>query len=143
VQRLQARGAELEAEVKASRSLSAKDVADSLAQRAVRKGDIAVVAEVVDVHDVEQLLALVDKVRDCLTPAVVVLAASVDNKGVLIVSVTAGTAVVHAGEVVKATAGLFGGRGGGNAGLGRAGGIDPSALRDAVAKAKDLVWAVL
>jgi alanyl-tRNA synthetase len=143
IERLKARTTELEAEVKGFRSLSAKDVADSLAQGAERKGDVAVVAEIVDVPDVDELLALVDRVRDRLNPAVVVLGAEASGKGNLIVSVSAGYPSVHGGEVVKAAAGLFGGRGGGNPNLGRAGGVDPNALQDAVTKAKDLVLEML
>ena len=87
----------------------------------------------------EQLMALVDRVRDRLTPAAVVLGAGVDGKGALVISLSPGLKGVHAGEMVKGTAGLFGGGGGGNATLGRAGGGDPSTVKDAVAKSREML----
>jgi alanyl-tRNA synthetase len=140
IKRLQARCVELESEVEASRTLCVKDVADSLVEGAERKDGVSVVAQVVDVPDLDQLLSLVDRVRDRLAPAAVALGANVQGKGALIVSVSRGLPAVHAGETVKTAARLFGGAGGGNAYLGRAGGGDPKAIADAVAKAKQILW---
>jgi alanyl-tRNA synthetase len=137
IERLQAYAARLEEEMRGFRSESAKDLADSLVQGAERKGNVSVVAAVVEVPDMEQLMSLVDRVRDRLTPAAVVLGASVQGKGAMIVSLSPGLTAVHAGDTVKSAAGLLGGGGGGNATLGRAGGGDPATLKDAVASAKE------
>ncbi len=139
LRRLQDHADWLEQEVRGFRSENAKDLADSLVQNADRKGDISVVAAVVEVADMEQLMALVDRVRDRLTSAAVILGAGVDGKGAMAISLSPGLTGVHAGETVKATAGLFGGAGGGNATLGRAGGGDPSTVKDAVAKAREML----
>jgi alanyl-tRNA synthetase len=140
IERLQGYAAQLETEVKSFRSETAKDLADSLVGQAAHKGDVSVIADLVEVPDLDQLMILVDRVRDRLTPAAVVLGASVQGKACMIVSVSPGLSGVHAGEIAKEAAGVFGGRGGGNAGLGRAGGGDPQGLRDAVAKAREMLW---
>jgi alanyl-tRNA synthetase len=137
LERLHARAARLEEEVRSSRSESARDLVDALVAAAERKGDVSVVAAVVEVPDAEQLMSLVDRVRDRLSPAAVALGANVEGRGVLLVSVAPGLSNVHAGDTVKAAAALFGGGGGGNATLGRAGGGDPATLKDAVAKVRE------
>ena len=139
LERLQKRSAQLEAEVKESRGETVSELAEQLAQRAERRGEVAMLAEVVDLAEAEQLLDLIDRVRDRLTPAAVVLGAEVSGKGMMVVSVSPGLAGLHAGDVTKAAAAEVGGGGGGNPKLGRAGGIDPKRLREAVDKAQGIL----
>jgi alanyl-tRNA synthetase len=137
--RLQDRVSSLESEVAVFRAESAKDVVASLAEGAVRHDGVSVVASVVEARDMEHLLTLVDHVRDRLTPAVVALGAEVQGKAALVVSVSRGLESLHAGEIVRSSAGLLGGRGGGNAQLGQGGGGDPAKLTDAIDAARRAV----
>ena len=84
--KLQARVAGLEAEVKGFLSQTCKDLLPSLVESATRHGDVAVVADVVAARDMDHLLSLVDQVRDRLQPVVVVLGAELQGKGALVVS---------------------------------------------------------
>jgi alanyl-tRNA synthetase len=93
---------------------------------------------VVEAKDMQQLLDMVDQVRDRITPAVVVLGADVAGKGVLIVSATQGVAGIDAGAIVKTSAQEFAGGGGGSPQLGRGGG-DPARLPEAVEVARRAV----
>ncbi len=140
IERLQTRVAQLEAEVDEFHTLNTQDIADSLVQSAQRKGDVAVVADVVEASDVDRLLSLVDSVRDRLTPSVVILGADIHGKAAIIIGVSPTLSAVHAGDAVKEVAGVLGGRGGGNATLGRSGGGDPACLQKAVDGARDTVW---
>ena len=89
IERLQSRACELEAEVKGFRSESAKDVADTLVASAERNGEVSVVAQVVEAPDMDQVLSLVDRVRDRLASAAVILGARYRAR-VVIVSVSPG-----------------------------------------------------
>jgi alanyl-tRNA synthetase len=87
----------------------------------------------VAVRDAEQLVSVLDQVRDRLGSAVVALGAVIDDKAMLVVAVSKGLTSVDAGRLVKKGAGVFGGGGGGSATLGRAGGGDPAHLDAALA----------
>ncbi|OFV81389.1 MAG: alanine--tRNA ligase [Acidobacteria bacterium RBG_16_64_8] len=140
VTRLQAQVAQLEAEVKTFRAGSARDFAEALIRDSQRRDGVSVVAAVVEVADMDQLLSLVDRVRDHLAPAAVALGAVLNGKGALVVSTSQGVLAVDAGVVAGEAARSFGGGGGGNPNLGRAGGLDPSALLDSVDMAKRMLW---
>jgi alanyl-tRNA synthetase len=140
IARLQRRNTELEAELKGFRAGATKDLAGTLAGESQKRNGISVVGGVVEVSDMEQLLSLVDGVRDRLSPAAVVLGAVLQGKGTLVVSVSSDVPTLHAGEVAKTSAGSFGGGGGGSDHTGRAGGIDPGCLREAVDRARQALW---
>lgn len=139
IERTVARIHTLEEQVRAVRSETAKDLAQSLAGGATVHSGVSVVAEVAEAHDMEHLLSLVDQVRDRSAPAVVALGAVLQGKGVLVVSVTPGVPGVDAGAIVKACARKFGGGGGGNVQLGRGGGSDPARILEAVEAARQAV----
>jgi len=132
IERLQARTAQLEAEMGSIRSSGIQDLAEELAGNAISKGEVSVVAQVVDVLDADQLMSLVDKVRDRTAPAVVALGADLSGKGTLVLSASKEVASVHAGNIVKEAAARVGGKGGGNPALGRAGGIATGRIAEAV-----------
>ena len=132
IERLKSRLKELETEVAGARSTTLSDLAQELAKNASRKGGVSIVAEVVDDLGADDVMALVDRVRDQLEPAAIAIGADVGGKGMLIVSASKGLEVVHAGNVAKESAGKAGGRGGGNPSLGRAGGVDPKRLGEVV-----------
>jgi alanyl-tRNA synthetase len=139
VERAVARMHMLEDQARASRAETARSLAQSLADRATVQNGVSVIGEVVEADDMEHLLSLVDQARDRTAPAVVVLGAELQAKGVLVVSVTAGVTGIDAGAIVKGCAQKFGGGGGGNAQLGRGGGSDPARLPEAVAAARQAV----
>ena len=128
--------AKLEAEVKEFLAGSTKGAVQSLLDNAEAVDGVRVVANVVAARDMDHLLSLADELRNQAHPAIVVLGADLEGKAALIVSVSRGMDSVNAGQVVKESAPAFGGRGGGNAQLGRAGGGNPAQLREAVQAAR-------
>ena len=76
----------------------------------------------------------IDKLKDKLQTAAIVLASVVDGKVSLIAGVTKdATAKVKAGELVNFVAQQVGGKGGGRPDMAQAGGTDPSGLPAALA----------
>jgi alanyl-tRNA synthetase len=83
--------------------------------------------------DREQLRTLVDKLRNKLKSAVVVLASSEDSNVSIVAGVTKDlTSKVHAGKLAGAVAQAVGGKGGGRPDMAEAGGKDPSGLARAL-----------
>lgn len=139
LERILARVESLEQEVEAFVATATKDLVAWLVQRAESKNGVSVVAEIVEARDADHLLAIVDQVRDRLAPAAVVLGATVQDKGLLIVSVSRGISGLHAGEIVRKAMSLAGGGGGGSPQLGRGGGADPSRLPEVLEAAKSAI----
>jgi alanyl-tRNA synthetase len=139
IDKVQAKVSQLEDEVQHYLLGSSKDIVDTLVHQAVAIDGVNVVAQVLDVRDMDHLLSLVDEVRDRVQPAVVALGASLDGKASLVVSVSRGVDSIHAGQVVREATQAFGGRGGGNPQLGRGGGGDPSRLVDAIEVALSVI----
>ena len=88
----------------------------------------------------EQINALreaMDKLRDKLKSAAIVLASVADGKVTLIAGVTADlTAKVKAGELVNFVAQQVGGKGGGRPDMAQAGGSEPAKLPAALASVR-------
>lgn len=129
----------LEAEVKGYFAETVRDVVQSLADGAEQHGGVSLVAGNVEARDMDHLLSLVDRVRDCIQPGVVALGADLQGKAALVVSVSPGITGVDAGRVVAVSAREFKGGGGGTAQLGRGGGGDPTKLDEALAAARQAV----
>ena len=86
---------------------------------------------------VNTLRSTIDKLRDKLKSAIVVLAATSDGKVTLIAGVTADlTSKVKAGELVNMVALQVGGKGGGRPEMAQAGGNDPARLPAALASVR-------
>ncbi|HLA80209.1 MAG TPA: alanine--tRNA ligase, partial [Thermoleophilia bacterium] len=143
IERLQSRLARLESEMKRVMTDSARDVVQTLVSEAQMHDGVRVIADVVEARDMDHLLSLVDQVRDRAQPAVVALGAAVEGKASLVVSVSRGVDMVDAGRVVRSSAKVFGGGGGGTAQLGRGGGGDPAHLREALVAARAAVLEAL
>jgi alanyl-tRNA synthetase len=143
IEKSQSRLARLETEIKSFLKDSAKDLVQTLADKAEARDGVSIVAEVVEARDMDHLLSLLDQVRDRVSPAVVALAAALDGKATLVVSVSKGLSSVDAGQIVKSSAKAFGGGGGGNAQLGRGGGGDPVRMVEAVQAAREAVVSAL
>ena len=102
---------------------------------------VPVIALRVDVPDVPMLREMSDWFRDRLGSAVVVLGTVVDDKPLIIATVTQDLTKkgLHAGKLVKTVAGVVGGGGGGKPTMAQAGGKDASRLDEALALVKPLV----
>ena len=90
---------------------------------------IKVLAATLDGADVTALRETMDKLKDKLKTAAIVLASVTDGKVSLIAGVTAdSTGKVKAGELVNFVAQQVGGKGGGRPDMAQAGGTDAAAL---------------
>ncbi len=124
----------LEKELAALKGRLASAQGDDLAQGAVDIKGLKVLAARLDGADAKALRDTLDKLKDKLKTAVIVLAAVDGGKVQIAAGVTAdSTARVKAGELVSFVAQQVGGRGGGKADMAMAGGTDPSRLETALA----------
>ncbi|NVD73010.1 alanine--tRNA ligase [Duganella sp. BJB1802] len=124
----------LEKELAALKSKLASGQGDELATQAVDVNGIKVLAAVLEGADVARLRETMDKLKDKLKTAAIVLASVADGKVSLIAGVTAdATSKVKAGELVNFVAQQVGGKGGGRPDMAQAGGTDPSGLPAALA----------
>jgi alanyl-tRNA synthetase len=104
-----------------------------LSEQARTIGGIKVLAIEISLNDPKSLREMVDRLKDKLKTAVIVLAAVNEGKVSLVVGVTNDiTAKLKAGELVNHVASLVGGQGGGRADMAQAGGNNPSALEEAL-----------
>jgi alanyl-tRNA synthetase len=126
-----ARAAERElARLKAKAAASA---GDDLAGGAIDVKGAIVVAAALDGSDAATLRETIDKLKDKLKSAAIVLASVSDGRVTLIAGVTNDlTGKVKAGELVNHVAKQVGGKGGGRADMAQAGGSNPAALPEAL-----------
>src|SRR3989304_558570 len=90
---------------------------------------IKVLAAQLDGVDAEGLREALDKLKDKLAPAAIVLASVIDDKVTLIAGVTKDLAGrLHAGELANQVASGVGGKGGGRPDMAQAGGTNPAGL---------------
>ncbi|MEX3628486.1 MAG: alanine--tRNA ligase [Burkholderia sp.] len=124
----------LENELAALKSKLASSQGDELAQQAVDVKGVQVLAATLDGADSKTLRETVDKLKDKLKHAAVVLAAVEGGKVSLIAGVTAeASKQVKAGELVNFVAQQVGGKGGGRPDMAQAGGTEPANLPAALA----------
>jgi alanyl-tRNA synthetase len=128
----------LEKEVTALKSRLASSQGDELLAQAVdvqgADGPIRVLAAVLQGADAKALRETMDKLKDKLKTAAIVLAAVEGGKVQLAAGVTAdSTGRIKAGELVNFVAQQVGGKGGGKPDLAMAGGSDPARLAAALA----------
>ncbi|WP_102815685.1 alanine--tRNA ligase, partial [Burkholderia thailandensis] len=130
----------LEKELGALKSKLASSQGDELAQQAVEVGGVHVLAATLDGADAKTLRETVDKLKDKLKSAAIVLAAVDGGKVSLIAGVTADASKkVKAGELVNFVAQQVGGKGGGRPDMAQAGGTEPANLPAALAGVKGWV----
>ncbi|OJA50942.1 alanine--tRNA ligase [Burkholderia ubonensis] len=130
----------LEKELGALKSKLASSQGDELAQQAVEVGGVHVLAATLDGADAKTLRETVDKLKDKLKSAAIVLAAVEGGKVSLIAGVTADASKkVKAGELVNFVAQQVGGKGGGRPDMAQAGGTEPANLPAALAGVKGWV----
>ena len=124
----------LEKELARLKSKMASSQGDDLAGQAVEVKGIMVLAVALDNADTRTLRETLDKLKDKLKTAAIVLGSSADGKVSLIAGVTAdATGRVKAGDLVNFVAAQVGGKGGGRADMAQAGGTEPGKLPAALA----------
>ena len=130
----------LEKELASLKSKMASSQGDDLVSQAVEIKGIKVLAAVLDGADVTALRETMDKLKDKLKTAAIVLASVVDGKVSLIAGVTAdSTSKIKAGELVNFVAQQVGGKGGGRPDMAQAGGTEPAGLSQALASVNDWI----
>ncbi len=123
----------LEKEVTALKGKLASSQGDELMLQAVDVKGIKVLAAKLEGADAKTLRETMDKLKDKLKTAVIVLAAVDGDKVQIAAGVTANsTGQVKAGELVNFVAQQVGGKGGGKADMAMAGGSDPSRINAAL-----------
>jgi alanyl-tRNA synthetase len=123
----------LERELAALKGRLAAAQGDELMAQAIEVKGARVLAAVLDGADVATLRETIDKLKDRLKSAAIVLASTADGKVTLIAGVTADlTGRVKAGELVNSVAQQVGGKGGGRPDMAQAGGTDPARLPQAL-----------
>ena len=131
---------ELEKEVDKLKAQLATGQGRDLAEQAVDVAGIKVLAAHIEGADARSLRDAVDRLRDRLGSAVVVLGAVEDGKVRLAAGVSQDlVGRIQAGALVATIAGRVGGKGGGRADFAQAGGTQPDALPAALATVADEV----
>ncbi len=134
----------LEKELSALKSKLAASQGDELATQAVDINGVKVLAAKLEGADATTLRETMDKLKDKLHSAAIVLAAVSDGKVSLIAGVTQdATGKVKAGELVNFVAQQVGGKGGGRPDMAQAGGTQPENLKAALDGVTDWVKAKL
>jgi alanyl-tRNA synthetase len=134
VEQLQGRIKTLEKELDQLRGKLARGESVDLESQAKEVKGINVLAARVDGADAKGLREAIDRLKDKLAPAAIVLASVSDNKVTLIAGVSKDVVGrVHAGNLVNEVAVKVGGKGGGRPDMAQAGGTDPSGLDTALA----------
>ena len=130
----------LEKEIAALKGKLASSQGDELATTAVEVNGVKVLAARLEGADAKTLRDTMDKLKDKLGAAVIVLAAVDGDKVQLAAGVTkAETAKIKAGELVNFVAQQVGGKGGGKPDMAMAGGTDAAAVPAALASVQ--AWA--
>ena len=124
----------LEKEIAALKGKLASAQGDELLNTAVDVKGVKVLAVKLEGADTKTLRETMDKLKDKLKSAVIVLAAVDGDKVQLAAGVTSDcVGKVKAGELVNFVAGQVGGKGGGKADMAMAGGTEPGKLSSALA----------
>ena len=129
----------LHSEVESLKSRLAQDAMGDVMDQVQEVKGVKLLAAEVEGVDMNGLRDLGDQLKEKLGEGVVVLASGNDGRVSLMVTATEGAMKqgAHAGNLVKAIAGLVGGGGGGRPNMAQAGGKNPAGIKDALEKAKE------
>ncbi|MBP5159683.1 MAG: alanine--tRNA ligase [Lachnospiraceae bacterium] len=122
--------------------LAGSSMGDILDKAEDKDGIKILAAKIADV-DMNGLRTLGDKIKEKLGECAILLASSFEGK-VCLVAMATDEAVkkgAHAGNLIREVAAIVGGGGGGKPNMAQAGGKDPKAIDEAVAKAFDILRA--
>ncbi len=131
----------LSAENEKLKSKMAKDSLGDVMSQVKELNGLKVLAAQVEGVDMNGLRNLGDQLKDKLGDGVVLLASASEGKVNLMATATdeAQKKGAHAGNLIKAVAGLVGGGGGGRPGMAQAGGKNPAGIGEALAKALEVI----
>jgi alanyl-tRNA synthetase len=130
----------LERELDALKAKAASGATADLASQAVEVGGVRVLAARLEGFDGKALRDAVDRLKQQLGDAVVILAGASDGKAALVAGVSgAALGKVKAGELLSHVAASINGKGGGRPDLAQGGGDDGPALASALAGVKQWV----
>ncbi|HEY0715017.1 MAG TPA: DHHA1 domain-containing protein, partial [Polyangia bacterium] len=126
IERLQQELRERDREIEKLRAKLASGGGKDLVSEAAKIGARSVLVADVGVGDPKTLRETIDRLRDKLTPGVIVLAGVEGDKVSVVCAVTGEGKSLHAGKIVGALAETIGGKGGGRPDLGQGGGARPA-----------------
>ncbi|MDD6731024.1 MAG: DHHA1 domain-containing protein, partial [Eggerthellaceae bacterium] len=132
---------ELHGELESLKSREAKAALGDVSGEIREIAGIRLIAKAVDGVDMNGLRELGDSLKEQLGEGVVLLASAVGGKVSLVAMATDGAvkAGAHAGNLIKAVAGMVGGGGGGRPNMAQAGGKNPAGIPEAVAAAEEIL----
>lgn len=138
---LMAENKTLHSEVESLKSKLAQDAMGDVMDQVQEIKGVKLLAAAVDGVDMNGLRDLGDQLKEKLEDGVVVLASGNDGKVSLMVTATdaAMKQGAHAGNLIKAIAGLVGGGGGGRPNMAQAGGKNPAGIQEALKKAAEVL----
>lgn len=140
IRQITERQKKLERELEALKAKAASGATSDLAGSAVDVDGVRVLATRLEGVDAKALRDAVDRLKQQLGDAVIVLAGASDGKAALVAGVSGSAAgKVKAGELLSHVAGQIGGKGGGRPDLAQGGGDDVPALLPALAGVRDWV----
>ncbi|HDS0918768.1 TPA: alanine--tRNA ligase [Pseudomonas putida] len=130
------RNRQLEKQLEQLQAKAASAAGDDLSNAAVEVKGAKVLAARLDGQDGKALLALVDRLKNKLGHAVILLGSEHEGKVVLVAGVTKDlSSQLKAGDLMKQAAAAVGGKGGGRPDMAQGGGVDVAALDQALALA--------
>ena len=126
----------LRAELESMKAKAAKEAVGDVLSSVKEVAGIKLLATSVPGVDMNGLRDLADSLCDKIGGGVVVLASEADGKVNLVAKASddAMKSGAHAGNLIKAIAGLVGGGGGGRPNMAQAGGKNPQGISDAIAE---------
>lgn len=132
---------ELHSETESLKSKMAKDSLGDVMDKVIEINGIKVLATSLSNVDMNGLRDLGDSLKEKMGEGIVVLASTSGSKVNLMAMVTqeAMDRGAHAGNLIKAIAGIVGGGGGGRPNMAQAGGKDPSKVPEAIAKLREII----
>ncbi|MFD2670397.1 alanine--tRNA ligase [Marinicrinis sediminis] len=115
--------------------------AGSLTDQVQHVDGVPLLAVRLDVSDMDSLRNVADEMKSKLQSAIIVLGAAIDDKVQLVGAVTPDLVKrgYHAGKLIKETAAVCGGGGGGRPDMAQAGGKDIARLDEAIAKVPEFL----
>ncbi|MBQ7102453.1 MAG: alanine--tRNA ligase, partial [Anaerotignum sp.] len=141
VEQILAEQKELAKELEKLKAKMAGGAADEMLSKKVDINGVAVLAAEVKDMDGNAMRTLGDQLKNKLGSGVIVLAGEAGGKVSLVVMATDDVVKkgAHAGNIIKAAAGVCGGGGGGRPNMAQAGGKDASKIGEALEKAKEVI----
>ena len=143
IEKLQQELRDRDREIEKLRGKLASGGGKDLVGEAVKVGERAVLVADVGVGDPKTLRETIDRLRDKLTPGVIVLCGVEGDKVAIVCAVTGEARGLHAGKIVGGLAETIAGKGGGRPDLGQGGGVRPEKWAEVLAGWKDRVAALV